>query len=72
MIAPHLSLKAHWIKADNQPPQDTPRFVVVLIAILALVNVSATVLMFGNCATMTNSMAELEQSITDHLIETSH
>jgi hypothetical protein len=46
--------------------------VVVLIAILALVNVSATVLMFGDWATMTNSMAELEQSITDHLIETSY
>ncbi|MBO1908695.1 hypothetical protein J4G37_27890 [Microvirga sp. 3-52] len=45
---------------------------VVLIAILALVNVSATVLMLGDWATMINSMAELEQSITDHLIETSH
>jgi hypothetical protein len=72
MIAPNLSLKTHWIKADNQPPQDTPRFVVVLIAILAFVNVAATVLMFGDWATMTNSMAELEQSITDHLTETSH
>ncbi len=47
MATPHLSLRSHWIKADTQPPQDTPRFVVVLIAILALVNVSATVLMFG-------------------------
>jgi predicted small metal-binding protein len=46
--------------------------VVVLIAILAFVNVSTTVLMLGGWATMTNSMAELEQSITDHLIETSH
>ncbi|MGF9763147.1 hypothetical protein AAII07_49185 [Microvirga sp. 0TCS3.31] len=72
MIAPHLSLRTHWVQDGKQPPQDTPRFVVVMIAILALVNVSATVLMFGNCATMTNSMAELEQSITDHLIETSH
>jgi hypothetical protein len=72
MIAPHLSLRTHWIKADNQPPQDTPRFVVVLIAILALVNVSATVLMFGDWATMINSMAELEQSITDHMTEPSH
>ncbi len=72
MIAPNLRLRANWIRADNQPPQDPPRFVVVLIAILALVNVSATVLMFGGWATMTNSMAELEQSITDHLPETSH
>jgi hypothetical protein len=72
MTAPNLSLRVHWVKDGKQPPQDTPRFVVVLIAILALVNVSATVLMFGDWATMTNSMAELEQSITDHLIETSH
>ena len=72
MIAPHLSLRSHWIKADNQPPQDTPRFVVVLIAILALVNVSATVLMSGDWATMINSMAELEQSITDHMTKPSH
>jgi hypothetical protein len=72
VIAPNLSLRTHWIKADNQPPQDTPRFVVVLIAILALVNVSATVLMFEDWATMTDSMAELEQSITEHLTETSH
>ena len=72
MIAPNLSLRGQWIKADNQPPQDTPRFVVVLIVILAFVNVSATVLMFEGWTTMTNSMAELEQSITDHLIETSH
>jgi hypothetical protein len=72
MTAPNLSLRTHWIKADNQPPHYTPRFVVVLIAILALVNVSATVLMFGGWATMTNSMAELERNITDHLTGTSH
>jgi hypothetical protein len=72
MIAPHLSLRTHWIKADNQPPHDTPSFVVVLIAILALVNVSATVLMFGGWATMINSMTELEQSITHHLTEARH
>lgn len=72
MIAPNLSLRGHWVEDDKQPPQDTPHFVVVLIAIVALVNVSATVLMFGDWATMTNSMAELEQSITDHMTETSH
>jgi hypothetical protein len=72
MATPHLSLGSHWIKADNQPPQDTPRFVVVLIAILALVNVSASVLMFGGWAAMINSMTELEQSIMDHLSETNH
>jgi hypothetical protein len=36
------------------------------------ITVSATVLMFKDWATMINSMAELEQSITDHLTETSH
>ncbi|MBL0407835.1 hypothetical protein JKG68_28420 [Microvirga aerilata] len=72
MIAPKLSVRAHWVTDDSQLPQDTPRFVVVLIAILALVNVSATVLMIGDWATMTNSMAELERNITDHLTETSH
>ena len=72
MTAPHLSSRGYRAKDGKQPPQDTAGFVVVLIAILALVNVSATVLMFGGWATMTNSMAELEQSITDHLPETSH
>ncbi len=72
MIAPNLSVRDHWVKASKQPPQDTPRIVVVLIAILTLMNVAATVLMFRDWATMTNSMAELEQSITDHLTETSH
>jgi hypothetical protein len=72
MIAPNLSLRGHWVEDGKQPPQNTPRFVVVLIAILALVNVSATVLMFGGWATMTNSMAELERNITDHLAGTSH
>ena len=42
-----------------------------LVIVLALVNVSAIVLMFGDWATITNSMAELERNITDHLTETS-
>jgi hypothetical protein len=45
---------------------------VALVIVLALVNVSAIVLMFGDWATMTSSMAELERHITDHLTETSH
>ena len=72
MIAPNLRLRIHWAKDDNHLPQDTPRVLVALIVILALVNVSATVLMIGDWATMTNSMAELERNITDHLTETSH
>ncbi len=72
MIAPNLRLRIHWVKDDNHLPQDTPRFLVALIVILAFVNVSATVLMIGDWATMTKSMAELERNITDHLTETSH
>jgi hypothetical protein len=72
MIAPNLGVRAHRITDDSQLPQDTPRFLVVLIVILALMNVAATVLMIGDWATMTNSMAELERNITDHLTETSH
>jgi hypothetical protein len=45
---------------------------VALVIVLALVNVSAIVLMFGDWATMTNSMVELERHITGHLTETSH
>jgi hypothetical protein len=45
---------------------------VVLMAILALVNVSATVLMFGSWAGMINGIVELERSIPDHLAESTH
>lgn len=72
MIAPHLSLTAHGPTVGNQLPQDTPRLMVVLIAILALVNVSATVLMFGSWASMINGIVELERSIPDHLAESTH
>lgn len=50
MIAHRLSLRAHWIKDGKLPPQDAPRLTVVLIAIVALVNVSATVLIFESWA----------------------
>ena len=43
---------------------------VVLVVILALVNVSATVLMAGSWASLTNGMLDLERSIQDRLTET--
>jgi hypothetical protein len=41
----------------------------VLVVILALVNVSATVLMVGSWASMSTGMLELEWSIQDHLTD---
>jgi hypothetical protein len=43
---------------------------VVLVVALALVNVSATVLMAGSWASITDGLLELERSIQDHLTET--
>jgi hypothetical protein len=42
----------------------------VLVIVLALVNVSATVLMAGSWASLTNGMLDLEKSIQDRLTET--
>jgi hypothetical protein len=42
----------------------------VLVVVLALVNVSATVLMAGHWASITNGMLELERNIQDRSIET--
>jgi hypothetical protein len=43
---------------------------VVLVVVLALVNVSATVLMAGSWASISNGMLELETSIQDRLTDT--
>jgi hypothetical protein len=43
---------------------------VVLVVVLALVNVSATVLMAGSWASLTNGMLDLERSIQDRLTKT--
>jgi hypothetical protein len=43
---------------------------VVLVIVLALVNVSATVLMAGSWASISNGLFELERSIQDRLTET--
>jgi len=42
----------------------------VLVIVLALVNVSATLLMAGSWASITNGMLELERSIQDRPIGT--
>jgi hypothetical protein len=42
----------------------------VLVVVLALVNVSATVLMAGSWASITNGMLALERSIQDRSTET--
>ena len=72
MLASNLHLRVHWSRDRSRQPQEFPRLMVALVIILALVNVSAIVLMFGDWATMTSSMAELERHITGHLTETSH
>jgi hypothetical protein len=41
----------------------------MLVVILALVNVSATVLRAGNRASLNAGMLEFERSIQDHLVE---
>jgi hypothetical protein len=43
---------------------------VVLVIVLALVNVSATVLMAGSWASISTGLFELERSIQDRLTET--
>lgn len=69
MIASHLTLRVDESKGDRQP-QEFPRLIAVLVVILALVNVSATVLMARSWASITNGILELEMSVPDHLSET--
>ena len=70
MIAANLHLRVHWSRDRGQQPQEFPRLIVVLVVVLALVNVSATVLMAGRWASITKGMLELERSIQDRSIET--
>ena len=70
MLASHLHLRVHWSRDRGRQPQESPRLMVVLVVILALVNVSATMLMAGSWASITNGMLELERSIQDRLTDT--
>jgi hypothetical protein len=70
MIASNLHLRVPRSWDRDRQPQELPRLMVVLVVVLALVNVSATVLMAGSWASISNGMLELERSIQDHLTET--
>jgi hypothetical protein len=70
MIASNLYLRVHRSRDRGRRPQAFPRLMVVLVIVLAFVNVSATVLMAGSWASITDGMLELEGSIQDRLIET--
>ena len=67
MIAPSLNLNCPK-NADRQP-QEVPHLLAELVVILALVNVSATVLMVGSWANMSTGMLELEGSMQDRPTE---
>jgi hypothetical protein len=69
MLASNLHLRVHWSRDRGHQPQEFPRLIVVLVLVLALVNVSATVLMAGRWASITNGMLELERNIHDRSIE---
>jgi hypothetical protein len=70
MLASNLHLRVHWSRDRGRQPQEFPRLMVVLVIVLALVNVSATVLMAGDWASISNGMLELERSIHNRLTET--
>jgi hypothetical protein len=69
MIAPSLNLDISGPKNADRQPQEVPRLVAVLVVILALVNVSATVLMVGSWASMSTGMLELEEGLRDRPTE---
>jgi hypothetical protein len=69
MIAPSLNLGISCPKNADRQPQEVPRLVAMLVVILALVNVSATVLMVESWASMNTGMHELERSLQDYLID---
>ena len=66
MIASNLHLRVHWSRDRGRQPREFPCLMVVLVIVLALVNVSATVLMAGSWASISHGMLELERSIQDH------
>jgi hypothetical protein len=72
MLASNLHLRVHWSRDRSRQPQEFPRLTVGLVIVLALVNVSATVLMVGSWASISNGMLELETSIQDRLTDTAN
>jgi hypothetical protein len=69
MIASGLSPGVVRSKDADRQPWEFPRLTVMLVVILALVNVSATVLMAGSWASLSTGMFELERSMQDHPTE---
>lgn len=69
MIASRLSPGIAWTKDADRQPQEFPRLTVLMVVILALVNVSATVLMANSWASLSTGMLELERSMHDHPTE---
>ena len=70
MTAFSLSPKIAWPRNTDQQSREFPRLTVMLVVILALVNVSATVLMAGSWTSLSTGMLELERSMQeDHLTE---
>jgi hypothetical protein len=65
MIASRLSPKIAWLNDADRQPRELPRLVVLLVVILALMNVSATVLMPGSWASFSTGIHELEKSMQD-------
>jgi hypothetical protein len=65
MIASNLSPKIAWSKDADRQPREFPRLMVLLVVILALVNVSAMVLMAGSWASLSTGMLELKRSMQD-------
>jgi hypothetical protein len=65
MIASSLSPKIARSKDADRQPREFPRLMVLLVVILALVNVSAMVLMAGSWASLSTGMLELKRSMQD-------
>jgi uncharacterized ion transporter superfamily protein YfcC len=70
MVASNLNLTVYRSRDRERRPLELPRLMVVLVIVLALVNVSATVLMAGSWGSISSGMLELEQSIQDRATET--
>jgi cell division protein FtsL len=65
MIASSLSPKIAWSKDADRQPREFPRLIVLLVVILALVNVSAMVLMAGSWVSLSTGMLDLKRSMQD-------
>ena len=70
MIASTLNPRVARSESADGQPQEFHRLALVLVVLLALVNVSAAVLMAGSWATLSTGMIELERTLHDHPTET--